>query len=93
MIINIINQINQKTKVLRQSLAESQKRCQAYNDNMLRVANSNDELAGTLNTVKNTNNRLVDQLARQSEEVDQLTQQRYRLCFSNACEFFCTVTV
>ena len=48
--------------VLRQSLHEAQKRCQAYNENMLRVAHANDELAQTLNTVKNTNKRLVDQL-------------------------------
>ena len=49
-------------EVLRQSLHEAQKRCQAYNENMLRVAHANDELAQTLNTVKNTNKRLVDQL-------------------------------
>merc|ERR1719188_1297089 len=63
-------------EVLRQSLHESQKRCQAYNENMLRVAHANDELAQTLNTVKNTNKRLVDQLQYQSEEVNQLIQQR-----------------
>ncbi len=38
-------------EVLRQSLVEAQKRCQSYNENMLRVAHANDELAGTLNTV------------------------------------------
>jgi len=63
-------------EVLRQSLHEAQKRCQAYNENMLRVAHANDELAQTLNTVKNTNKRLVDQLQYQSEEVNNLIQQR-----------------
>merc|ERR1719188_1218773 len=64
-------------EVLRQSLHESQKRCASYNDNMLRVAHANDELAQTLNTVKNTNKRLVDQLQYQSEEVNNLIQQRF----------------
>jgi len=63
-------------ELLRQSLHEAQKRCASYNDNMLRVAHANDELAGTLNTVKNTNKRLVDQLQYQSDEVSTLIQQR-----------------
>ncbi|CAD7953073.1 unnamed protein product [Amoebophrya sp. A25] len=63
-------------EVLRQSLMEAQKRCQSYNENMLRVAHANDELAGTLNTVKNTNKRLVDQLQYQQDEVSQLVNQR-----------------
>ncbi|CAD7923835.1 unnamed protein product [Amoebophrya sp. A120] len=63
-------------EVLRTSLVETQKRCQSYNENMLRVAHANDELAQTLNTVKNTNKRLVDQLQYQQEEVSQLVSQR-----------------
>eukprot|EP00392_Amoebophrya_sp_AT5.2_P008988 g9016.t1 len=62
--------------VLRTSLLEAQKRCQSYNENMLRVAHANDELAQTLNTVKNTNKRLVDQLQYQQDEVSQLVSQR-----------------
>lgn len=72
------NKQERSYELLRQSLAESQKRCASYNDNMLRVAQANDELSQTLNTVKSTNKRLVDQLQAQQEEVNQLIQLRLR---------------
>ena len=40
------------SQVLRRSLQEAQKRCEALNGDMLRQTEANDELMATLNTVQ-----------------------------------------
>ena len=40
-----------RSQVLRRSLQEAQKRCEALNGDMLRQTEANDELMATLNTV------------------------------------------
>jgi len=60
--------------VLRMSLGEAQKRCEHLNVNMLKVADANGDLVHTLNSLKNANKRLVDQLEQQSAEVSRLEQ-------------------
>jgi len=61
--------------ILKQSLVDSQKRCQAFNDNMLKVADSNSELVVSLASLKNANKRLIEQLEAQSMEVSRLEQK------------------
>lgn len=63
-------------EVLRHSLNEAQKRCQVLNSDMLRVADANEELMGTLKTLKGTNKRLAEEVQKHSEELSTLTQQR-----------------
>eukprot|EP00929_Paragymnodinium_shiwhaense_P015623 TRINITY_DN123722_c0_g1_i1.p1 TRINITY_DN123722_c0_g1~~TRINITY_DN123722_c0_g1_i1.p1 ORF type:complete len:882 (+),score=310.46 TRINITY_DN123722_c0_g1_i1:118-2763(+) len=63
-------------EVLRSSLSDAQKRCQALNGDMLRVADANEELMSTLKTLKGTNKRLVEEVQKQTEELSNLTQQR-----------------
>eukprot|EP00931_Biecheleriopsis_adriatica_P088957 TRINITY_DN63172_c0_g1_i1.p1 TRINITY_DN63172_c0_g1~~TRINITY_DN63172_c0_g1_i1.p1 ORF type:complete len:922 (+),score=309.01 TRINITY_DN63172_c0_g1_i1:67-2766(+) len=63
-------------EVLRQSLSEAQKRCQDLNNDMLRVADANEELHSTLKSLKGTNRRLVEEVQKQTEELSNLTQQR-----------------
>mmetsp|Transcript_741 Transcript_741/g.1553 ORF Transcript_741/g.1553 Transcript_741/m.1553 type:complete len:943 (-) Transcript_741:140-2968(-) len=63
-------------EVLRHSLGDAQRRCQVLNNDMLRVADANEELMSTLKTLKGTNNRLVEEVQRQTEELSNLTQQR-----------------
>lgn len=62
--------------VLRGALSDSQRRCQILNTDMLRVADANDELMGTLKTLKGTNKRLVEEVQKQTEELSTLTEQR-----------------
>eukprot|EP00746_Dinoflagellata_sp_MGD_P154766 gnl/MRDRNA2_/MRDRNA2_85020_c0_seq1.p1 gnl/MRDRNA2_/MRDRNA2_85020_c0~~gnl/MRDRNA2_/MRDRNA2_85020_c0_seq1.p1 ORF type:complete len:951 (-),score=256.80 gnl/MRDRNA2_/MRDRNA2_85020_c0_seq1:111-2963(-) len=62
--------------VLRQSLHETQKRCESLNGDMVRQAEANEELVSTLNTVKDANKRLLEQIRYQTDEITQLTQQR-----------------
>jgi len=62
--------------VLRSSLADAQKRCQVLSGDMLRVADANEELMGTLKTLKGTNKRLVEEVQKQTEELSVLTQHR-----------------
>eukprot|EP00913_Durusdinium_trenchii_P001557 g1441.t1 len=54
-------------EVLRSSLAETQKRCQAE---------ANEELHNSLRSMKGTNRRLVEEVQKQTEELSHLTQQR-----------------
>merc|ERR1719506_3615671 len=63
-------------EVLRQSLHETQKRCESLNGDMVRQAEANEELVQTLNTVKDANKRLLEQIRYQTDEITQLTQQR-----------------
>ncbi|CAE7608769.1 unnamed protein product [Symbiodinium sp. CCMP2592] len=63
-------------EVLRNSLNETQKRCKDLNDEMLRVADANEELHNTLRSLKATNRRLVEEVQKQTEELSTLTQQR-----------------
>jgi len=62
--------------VLRQSLTSAQRRCAALNEDMLRVADGNEELMSSFQVVKDTNRRLVDQIQAQNDEIDRLTQIR-----------------
>jgi chromosome segregation ATPase len=62
--------------VLRQSLNSTQHRCQELNGDMLRVADANEELMGTMKTLKGTNKRLVEEVQKQTTELSSLTQQR-----------------
>ncbi|CAE8741112.1 unnamed protein product [Polarella glacialis] len=62
--------------VLRQSLTSAQRRCAAMNEDMLRVADGNEELMSSLQVVKDTNRRLVDQIQAQNSEIAELTQLR-----------------
>merc|ERR1719271_1116522 len=62
--------------VLRGALTDSQRRCQILNNDMLRVADANDELMTTLKKLKGTNKRLVEEVQSQTEELATLTQQR-----------------
>lgn len=64
--------------MLRQSLSTTQRRCAALSEDMLRVADANEELMSAMQTVKVTNRRLVDQIQSQSDEINKLTQQRLR---------------
>lgn len=61
---------------LRQSLSLSQKKSQALNEDMMRLANDNEELLSAMQTVKATNRRLIDKIQSQNEEVGRLTRQR-----------------
>jgi len=63
-------------EVLRHSLSEAQKRCQDLNNDMMRVADANEELHSTLKSLKGTNRRLVEEVQKQTEELSNLTQQR-----------------
>merc|ERR550514_213092 len=63
-------------EVLRRSLDDSQRRCAMLNDDMMKVAETNDELMGTMNAVKLANRRLVEQIQKQTVEIDNLTQAR-----------------
>lgn len=63
-------------EVLRSSLQESQRRCQILNGDMLRVADANEELMSTLRALKSTNKRLVEEVQKQTEEVNTLSSQR-----------------
>merc|ERR1719258_259636 len=63
-------------EVLRKSLQEAQKRCDSLNNDMMRQNEANDELMATLNTVKDSNRRLLDQIRQQTDEIQGLTQQR-----------------
>lgn len=63
-------------EVLRQSLANAQRRSQELNGDMLRVADANEELMSTLKTLKGTNKRLVEEVQKQTEELSNLTQSR-----------------
>merc|ERR1719258_229039 len=63
-------------EVLRKSLQEAQKRCDSLNNDMMRQNEANDELMATLNTVKDSNRRLLDQIRQQTDEIQNLTQQR-----------------
>lgn len=63
-------------EVLRGSLQESQRRCQVLNGDMLRVADSNEELMSTLRALKGTNKRLVEEVQKQTEELNMLASQR-----------------
>jgi len=62
--------------VLRKSLQEAQRRCDTLNSDMLRQAEANEELMQTLNTVKDSNRRLLEQIRQQTEEIQKLTQEK-----------------
>eukprot|EP00747_Dinoflagellata_sp_TGD_P025699 gnl/TRDRNA2_/TRDRNA2_131427_c0_seq1.p1 gnl/TRDRNA2_/TRDRNA2_131427_c0~~gnl/TRDRNA2_/TRDRNA2_131427_c0_seq1.p1 ORF type:complete len:904 (+),score=256.85 gnl/TRDRNA2_/TRDRNA2_131427_c0_seq1:83-2794(+) len=68
--------MGQPLQVLRNSLHDAQNRCQVLTSDMNRQADTNDELVHTLNTLKSTNKRLVEEVQKQTEEVTSLTQQR-----------------
>mmetsp|Transcript_17695 Transcript_17695/g.41103 ORF Transcript_17695/g.41103 Transcript_17695/m.41103 type:complete len:1010 (+) Transcript_17695:69-3098(+) len=61
---------------LRQSLSLSQRRCNTLNDDMLRMAEANEELVSTMYAVKAANRQLVDKIQARSEEIAKLTQAR-----------------
>eukprot|EP00929_Paragymnodinium_shiwhaense_P119990 TRINITY_DN91902_c0_g1_i1.p1 TRINITY_DN91902_c0_g1~~TRINITY_DN91902_c0_g1_i1.p1 ORF type:complete len:1055 (+),score=387.08 TRINITY_DN91902_c0_g1_i1:77-3241(+) len=73
---SLTSQGGRSYEVLRQSLESSQKRCTALNNDMMKVAEANEELLSTMQAVKATNRRLVDQIQSQSEEITRLTQFR-----------------
>eukprot|EP00928_Gymnodinium_smaydae_P078758 TRINITY_DN62842_c0_g1_i1.p1 TRINITY_DN62842_c0_g1~~TRINITY_DN62842_c0_g1_i1.p1 ORF type:complete len:1025 (+),score=296.26 TRINITY_DN62842_c0_g1_i1:59-3076(+) len=62
--------------VLRHSLNSAQQRCAALNEDMLRVADANEELMSTMQAVKTTNRRLVDQIQAQNDDIARLTRLR-----------------
>merc|ERR1719456_433383 len=62
--------------VLRESLQETQRRCESLNHDMVRQAEANEELMQTLGTVKDANKRLLEQIRTQTDEITRLTQQR-----------------
>jgi len=63
-------------EVLRESLAKTQRRCATLNDEMLQVADANEELMSDMHKVKGESRRLVDQIQSQSEDIARLTQMR-----------------
>jgi len=67
---------NRAYDVLRQSLTESQKRCDNLNTELMGHHETNEELMGTLATVKDANKRLLDQIREQTDELTNLTQLR-----------------
>jgi len=62
--------------VLRRGLEESQRRCEVLNGDMLRQADANEEILGTLTSVKESNRRLLEQVRNQADEISALTQKR-----------------
>mmetsp|Transcript_81155 Transcript_81155/g.225856 ORF Transcript_81155/g.225856 Transcript_81155/m.225856 type:complete len:854 (+) Transcript_81155:95-2656(+) len=62
--------------VLRQSLEETQRRCENLNTDMVHQAEANSELVETLGTAKDTNRRLLEQIRQQHNEIAKMTQQR-----------------
>jgi len=62
--------------VLRQSLDETQRRCESLNVDMVHQAEANEELVETLGVVKDANKRLLEQIRFQTDEISQLTQER-----------------
>lgn len=63
-------------EVLRQSLDEAQRRCESLNNDMVHHAEANEELVETLNTIKDANKRLLEQIRQQNSEIAALTQHR-----------------
>lgn len=62
--------------VLRQSLQETQRRCDDLNEDMARQTEASEELVQSLGAVKDTNKRLIEQIQVQTDEIGRLTQQR-----------------
>eukprot|EP00927_Polykrikos_kofoidii_P059930 TRINITY_DN55019_c0_g1_i1.p1 TRINITY_DN55019_c0_g1~~TRINITY_DN55019_c0_g1_i1.p1 ORF type:complete len:888 (+),score=172.99 TRINITY_DN55019_c0_g1_i1:122-2785(+) len=67
---------SQSYDALRHSLDTSQKRCAVLNEDMLRMADANEDLMSTMHAVKSTNRRYVDQIQAQSDDLAKLTQSR-----------------
>lgn len=65
-----------QNEALKQTLTMNQRRCAMLNDDMLRVAENNEELMSSLKTMKSTNRRLVDQIQSQSDDIEKLTKLR-----------------
>ncbi|CAE8654329.1 unnamed protein product, partial [Polarella glacialis] len=63
-------------QVLRQSLTETQRRCDSLNSDMVHQASTHEELVEALGVVKDANKRLLEQLRFQTDEIAQLTEQR-----------------
>lgn len=61
-------------EVLRTALAETQKRCESLNVDMGAQQDSNNALVGALQTGKNTNKDLLDQIQQQTGKITSLTQ-------------------
>lgn len=55
--------------VLRQSLVETQRRCEGLNVEMLRQMEINEEAVASLNIAKDANRRLTDQIRQQADEI------------------------
>eukprot|EP00929_Paragymnodinium_shiwhaense_P013280 TRINITY_DN121143_c0_g1_i1.p1 TRINITY_DN121143_c0_g1~~TRINITY_DN121143_c0_g1_i1.p1 ORF type:complete len:979 (+),score=364.24 TRINITY_DN121143_c0_g1_i1:125-3061(+) len=62
--------------VLRHSLEETQRRFEDLNNDMARQVEANEELVSTLNTAKDSNRRLLEQIQSQTAEITRLTQRR-----------------
>jgi len=63
-------------EVLRQSLDQTEHRCRNLNAEMLRQAEAHEELVSNLNTTKDANKRLLEQMRHHTDEIADLTQQR-----------------
>eukprot|EP00928_Gymnodinium_smaydae_P012300 TRINITY_DN14468_c0_g1_i1.p1 TRINITY_DN14468_c0_g1~~TRINITY_DN14468_c0_g1_i1.p1 ORF type:complete len:1349 (-),score=386.82 TRINITY_DN14468_c0_g1_i1:106-3765(-) len=63
-------------EVLRQSLQESQRRCEGLNGELMKQAQVNDQLVGSLKEAKDTKKRLAEQVRQQSEEIAVLQRRR-----------------
>jgi len=55
--------------VLRHSLVETQRRCESLNVEMLRQMEMTEEVVASLNTAKDANRKLTDQIRQQAEEI------------------------
>ncbi|CAD7929564.1 unnamed protein product [Amoebophrya sp. A120] len=62
--------------VLRASLNETQRRCESLNSDMMSQQEANGQLVSSLNTCKNNNKELLQQIQQQTAEITRLTQER-----------------
>jgi len=62
--------------LLQQSLRETERRCEALRQDMVVQADANEELVKALESAKEANRRLYDQLQSQAESLTRLSQQR-----------------
>lgn len=67
--------IDKPYEVLYQALTDANKRCEEFNNNMIRVADVNGDLVGTLGSLRVSNQNLQDQLDLQLAEVKRLTEE------------------
>jgi len=63
-------------EALRKSLVDAQDRCAALNDEMMRLADANEELMNTMQSVKSANRKHISEIQTQSDEIARLLRER-----------------